>query len=83
MKNIQEKICLRFPMDGLWNQSKRINKTVFALVDKKKIDGIGTYYPVNEIIQLIKDKMDEEHIKSKIYDERKSMINIDNNNIQK
>jgi hypothetical protein len=59
MINIQEKICLRFPMDTLWKQSESINRTVFALVDKK-IDGIGTYYPVNEIIHLIKDKMNEE-----------------------
>jgi len=59
MRNIQEKICLRFPMNTLWKQSEIINRTVFALVDKK-IDGIGAYYPINEIIYLIKDKLDEE-----------------------
>ena len=60
MKNIQEKICLRFPMDTLWKESQTINRTVFALVDWR-MDGIGTYYPVNEIIDLIKDKLNEEH----------------------
>jgi hypothetical protein len=47
-------------MDGLWNQSKRINKTVFALVDKR-IYGISVYYPINEIIYLIKDELNEEY----------------------
>jgi hypothetical protein len=60
MRNIQKQICLRFPMDTLWKESETINRTAFALVDKK-IDGIGVYYPINEIIYLIKDKLDEEH----------------------
>ena len=59
MKNIQKSICLRFPMNTLWKEIKVINRTVFALVDKK-IDGINAYYPINEIIYLTKDKLDEE-----------------------
>jgi len=60
MKNIQDKICLRFPIDTLWKKSQIINRTVFALVDKR-IDGISAYYPINEIIYLIQDKLDGEH----------------------
>jgi hypothetical protein len=46
-------------MNTLWKEIKVINRTVFALVDKK-IDGINAYYPINEIIYLTKDKLDEE-----------------------
>jgi hypothetical protein len=60
MKNIQDKICLRFPMNTLWKQSERINRTTFKRIDTK-IDGINAYYPINEIIYLIKDKLNEEH----------------------
>jgi len=60
MKNIQDKICLRFAIDTLWKKGQIINRTVFSLVDKR-IDGISAYYPVNEIIYLIKDELNGEH----------------------
>jgi len=60
MKNIQDKICLRFPMEDLWKKSRVISPSIFSLVDKKT-DVFINCYPVNEIIYLIKDELYEEH----------------------
>lgn len=60
MKNIQDKICLRLPMGDLWKKNLVISPSIFALVDKKT-DIFISCYPVNEIIYLIQDKLNEEH----------------------